>query len=108
MPLLVPSLTIPVNDLATDPQPLTTTPPPGPASTIDEGTYVVGVDIKPGTYRTGGPTRSTCYWFRLKDTSGELSAVIASDGTRGPATVTIKPSDRAFKTSGCMTWIKMD
>ncbi len=57
-------------------------------------------------WRYGRPTRTTCYWFRLRDTSGEGPS-IASDGTRGPATVTIKKSDAAFRTSGCSTWQKV-
>lgn len=75
-----------------------------------EGIYRVGSDIQPGTYRTAGPSPAAfddCYWERSKDTSGELKAVIAKGLVSGPATVTIKPADRAFKSSGCETWIKV-
>ena len=32
------------------------------ASTVGEGTWVVGTDIVPGTYRAAAPVGSSCYW----------------------------------------------
>jgi hypothetical protein len=79
------------------------------ATSLGNGTYVVGVDVKPGAYRTAGPDgNSTCWWYRLKDTSGEVSAQIASGFTEGPATVTIKETDGAFQSQGCQTWTKVN
>ncbi|MDT7589719.1 MAG: hypothetical protein QOE32_7269, partial [Pseudonocardiales bacterium] len=37
-----------------------------------------------------------------------LSSIIASDITQGPTTVTIKPTDGAFHTSGCQPWTKVN
>jgi endonuclease YncB( thermonuclease family) len=83
-----------------------------PAQTISNGTFVVGVDIQPGIYRTSGPDAETsytyCSWSRLKDTTGESASVIASDNGQGPMTVTIKPTDGAFKSEHCTTWTKMN
>ncbi|MDQ0605278.1 hypothetical protein QF037_009623 [Streptomyces canus] len=96
----------------------TPTPTPTPSPTKEEapageipgdGTYVVGEDIKPGTYRTDGPDDSVvsnCYWARLSGTSGEFDEIIANSNTAGPATVTISASDAAFQTTGCKTWKK--
>jgi hypothetical protein len=42
---------------------------------------------------------SLCYWARLRDTSGELSSIIANNNIGGPTTVTIKSIDGAFQTS---------
>ncbi|MDT7664569.1 MAG: hypothetical protein QOD04_4125 [Pseudonocardiales bacterium] len=92
--------------------------PPAPAQsvtavrTIDDGTYVVGVDIEPGNYRTSGPAQDSpikmCSWTRRKDTSGEAQSVIAMNISQGPTTVTIKPSDGAFESRGCNPWTKLN
>ncbi|MCU1653468.1 MAG: putative secreted protein [Pseudonocardia sp.] len=91
--------------------PEVSTPAPVPGQIGGDGTYVVGTDIQAGSYRTTGPARSVipnCYWTRNSDTSGELSSIIASDITQGPTTVTIKPTDGAFHTSGCQPWTKVN
>ncbi|WP_330253172.1 hypothetical protein OG874_00705 [Nocardia sp. NBC_00565] len=77
--------------------------PAGPASTITrDGTYLVGVDILPGTWRaTGG---SGCYWERLSDLTGTLDGIIANELGDGPQFVTILASDRAFHPKRCGTW----
>jgi len=72
-----------------------------------DGTFVVGKEIRPGTYRTDGPEDSVipnCYWARLSGTSGEFDDIITNGNTDGPATVTVSASDKAFLTSGCKTW----
>ncbi|MET9833614.1 hypothetical protein ABZ078_30890 [Streptomyces sp. NPDC006385] len=87
-----------------------TTTPAGPADEIPgDGTYVVGQDIEPGTYRTAGPEETAlpnCYWARLSGTSGEFDEIIANGNTAGPTTVTISAGDEAFQTTGCQTWEK--
>src|SRR5690606_3576068 len=67
-----------------------------------DGTYIVGTDIAPGTWRgTGG---SGCYWGRGSGFSGELGDVSANDfGSSGPV-VTITSADRGFETDGCGSW----
>lgn len=76
-------------------------PPPGPKTTITaDGTYQVGVDILPGTYRsTGG---GDCYWARLRTLA--TNDIIDNDNASGPAVVAILPSDAAFLTKRCGTW----
>ena len=68
-----------------------------------DGTFLVGEDIQPGTYRTDG--EEGCYWARLSDASGELESIIANGNPQGPTTVTISTSDAAFETNGCSGWI---
>jgi hypothetical protein len=74
------------------------------ANTIPgDGTFLVGKDVKPGTYRTTGPkSGSSCYWQRSGDASG--TNIIANDNIAGAAVVEIKSSDVAFKTSRCAAW----
>lgn len=82
--------------------------PSGPASSFDEGSYEVGTDIQPGTYKTTGSNLEglPCYWARYSDTSGEFSGLITNELGNGPMVVTVKPSDAMVQTSGCNTWHK--
>jgi hypothetical protein len=77
--------------------------PTGAFLTFGDGTFTVGTDIQPGTYRTrsGSPG---CYWERLKGFSGTFGDIITNDNTDGPAVVTIAASDKGFQSSGCGTW----
>jgi hypothetical protein len=87
------------------PTPTATATSSAPATTISHGTYLVGTDVMPGTYKTTGAAGiGSCYWARLKDTSGNFNAIIANGISRGPITVTISATDGAFTTSGCKTW----
>lgn len=76
---------------------------------ITAGTYLVGSDIQPGTYKSAGTdgTAGSCYWAREKDTSGVLGSIIANNLASGPSVVTIKPTDGAFETTGCSPWVKI-
>ena len=74
-----------------------------------DGTYVVGSDIKPGTYRSERPQGglvTSCYWARLSGTSGEAKNIIAHNATNGQTTVTIAATDKVFTTTGCKAWKK--
>ncbi len=76
-------------------------PPPAPKTTIDnDGTYVVGTDIVPGTYTSAGPAGdSACYWKRVK--GGDTVDNALSNKSQ---VVQIDPTDTAFKTSHCQPW----
>lgn len=92
----------------TEPTPTATQTPSGPATAIGQGTYVVGSDIVAGTYKTAGPTGDLpCYWARLKNTSGDFSAIITNGNPTGQTTVTISKTDGAFETTGCQQWTKV-
>lgn len=82
-----------------------------PASPIaGDGTYTVPAQMTPGTWQSTGPADSAvpmCYWSRLQTLSGDLSAIKASDLTKGQATVTVAPGDAGFSTSGCSPWTKI-
>lgn len=81
---------------------------PAPGTIPGAGTFMVGSDIEPGTYKTAGPDGFGCYYARLKDTSGDFGSIINNNVSQGPATVTISASDGAFETSGCQTWTKVN
>ena len=70
-----------------------------------DGTYRVGTDIVPGTYRSAGPSpegASDCYWARLS--SLNETHIIDSNISTGPQVVMIQPNDRAFLTHSCQPW----
>lgn len=81
-----------------------TAEPKGPSGSIPgDGVFLVGEDIKPGTYRSNADG-GYCYWARLSGLSGELDDIIANGNPTGPTVVTISSSDEAFETNGCGEW----
>lgn len=78
---------------------------PGPATSFSgEGEYLVGEDIKAGTYKTAGAEDEFgCYWERAKDASGEFGSIIANNNLEGPGRVTLN-SGEYFKTNRCQEW----
>jgi hypothetical protein len=75
------------------------------SSILGDGTFLVGSEIKPGTYHTDSPSSGNCYWEReAGSNTGDIENIIANDNTSGPTTITISSSDYAFKDSGCETW----
>ena len=79
-------------------------PPPGPKTSIESnGTFVVGGDIAPGTYRA--PGQYGCYWARLR--SFDTNDIIDNNVGDGPQVVQILPSDKAFLTRNCGDWHKI-
>lgn len=70
-----------------------------------DGTYQVGTDVQPGTYRTREDSLN-CYYERLKNFTGGLNGILANGNTNAPAIVTIKPTDVGFNSQGCGTWTK--
>jgi hypothetical protein len=82
---------------------------PESKSTMEEGTYEIGVDAKPGRYKTRVPEDSDgCYWERTKDDSGDLDSIIANDNVNPGARASISvKSGEFFKSNGCGTWTKV-
>jgi hypothetical protein len=72
---------------------------------FSDGTFQVGTDIQPGTYRTREGS-SGCYYERLSGFSGEFDDILTNGNTDAPAIITIKPSDVGFTSQGCGTWTK--
>jgi hypothetical protein len=73
-------------------------------TSFGQGTFIVGVDMKPGTYRSS--QGASCYWARLSAFTGTLSAIIANHyGSRDY--VTIKSTDKGFQSQRCGTWTKV-
>lgn len=80
----------------------TTLPPPPPRRIMRrDGTYVVGMDVRPGTYRAA-QAGARCYWARLASFGN--SDIIANGVGPGQQVVTITATDKAFETSSCGVW----
>lgn len=72
--------------------------------TINDGTWVVNDEIKPGIYRAPDPG-GNCYWERLKDFTGGFNSIIANgNAVGGPIVVEIEKSDKGFTSDGCGPW----
>lgn len=78
--------------------------PVGPATSFTDGTFLVGTDVEPGTYKTPGDDLGLgCYWERAADDTGSMDAIIANNYSTGPDRVTVA-SGEVFKTSGGCDW----
>lgn len=73
-------------------------------TSFDEGAYIVGTDIEPGTYRSSGS--SGCYYERLSGFTGGFENLIANGLSDTPTIVTIAPTDAGFQSQRCGTWTK--
>lgn len=91
-------------------KPKPTKKPAAPAAIDGDGQYLVGEDIKAGTYKTAGPQDDDfglgCYWARLKNASGEFDAIITNGNITGQARVTVNKGEY-FETKGCQKWEKV-
>lgn len=83
-----------------------TTPSRGLQTVTTAGSWVVGVQVTPGTYRAENSGLG-CVWQRLSNFSGSFDAVIASGfaSSAGAQLVTIAPADAGFSTTAdCGSW----
>ena len=80
-----------------------------PADPItEEGVYIVGTDIAPGTWRSSGGSGFGCYAARLSGFGGTLDEIISNDlSSEGGLIINIAASDRGFEATGCGTWEKV-
>lgn len=75
------------------------------ANTIKEGTWTVGVDIEPGTYRANSDVLSGCYWGIYR-TGSNGSDIVDNDIVSGGRPSVSLSAGQDFKTSRCGTWSK--
>lgn len=74
---------------------------------IKTGTYLIGYDIQPGTYKgqAGTDFSNSCYWERLRNVAGGFDAILANDNATGQFYVQVLPSDFAIKTACDLEWV---
>lgn len=76
--------------------------PAAPVRTFSDGTWEVGTEVRPGTYRATAV--GTCSWTRLGEPVHALEAVLGSHVGAGPRLLTVGKRDRAIRSSGCGRW----
>ena len=81
--------------------------PTGPRTRFADGIWTVGEDFKAGRYKTTVPADVfSCHWERMRDAKGTSTSTIeeglGKPGTR--VTVTIRATDKLFKSELCGTW----
>lgn len=75
------------------------------ANTISEGTWTVGVDVEPGSYRANENVTSDCYWGIYR-TGSNGSDIIDNDIVTGGRPAVVLSAGQDFKSSRCGTWSK--
>jgi S-layer homology domain len=79
-----------------------------PSGDFGRGTFVIGDEIAPGTWRSTPVNGDSCYWARLSGFGGELADIVANDFTDITSIVQISPSDLGFLSEdGCGAWTKI-
>ena len=76
------------------------------ATSVGDGTHIVGTDIAAGTYRA--PGGNLCSWQRLSGFSGEFDDIIAIGVFETRPIVTIPSSDAGFMSDGCGQWMSLE
>lgn len=77
--------------------------PEQPLTEFSDGSYLVNVDIAPGTYTTdAGDTR--CNWFRTAPFGDRAPDNTGGYSSIGLQTITILPTDSGFHSQNCGTW----
>jgi hypothetical protein len=84
------------------------------------GVFVVGPDIAPGLYRTGGtasaigvwinnlPTPDEmCSWFTYSTADAQKDHVIQSNTSMGPMFANIPVGTKAFESHNCRPWTRV-
>lgn len=75
------------------------------AKTITEGTWTVGVDIQPGTYRASANVSSSCYWGIYR-TGSNGSDIIENDIVNGGRPSVTLSAGQDFTTTRCGSWLR--
>ena len=75
------------------------------ANTIGDGTWTVGTDIEPGTYRASSDVGSSCYWG-IYATGSNGSNILDNDIPGGGRPSVALSAGQDFKSSRCGKWEK--
>jgi hypothetical protein len=75
------------------------------ANSIGEGTWTVGVDIEPGTYRTAEAVTQQCYWGIYRSGSNG-SDIIDNDIVNGGFPTVQLSEGQDFENNRCGTFVK--
>ena len=79
-----------------------------PLRRFSDGSYLVDVNIEPGTYYTSPSRLGSCRWRIANNFTGDATAAIIAGKTNDRWIVTIEPTDVGFFTYGCGIWRKIE
>jgi hypothetical protein len=74
--------------------------------TFGNGVRLVNVEIRPGRYRSVNASTGSCYWARLRNTTG-TNDIIANELGAGPRLLEVLPTDVAIESSRCNAWTEI-
>ncbi len=80
-------------------------PPPGPGTSVEDGVYVVGQDMQPGTYRVTAAVANRCYW-KIAKTGTNGADIIKNDLPAGGFPQVTLTVGQDFSSERCGTWVK--
>lgn len=75
------------------------------ANTIREGTWTVGTDVEPGTYRATSEVTGSCYW-EINRSGSNGADIIDNDIVTGGRPAVSLSAGQDFTTSRCGSWLK--
>jgi hypothetical protein len=77
-------------------------------TSFGDGTFIVGTDVTPGTYKSDGSGAGSakCFWARLSGFGGSLNETTQNNVESNPAMVVIRDTDKGFQSSFCGTWAR--
>lgn len=76
----------------------------GSTSGIGDGSYLVGTEIQPGTWKSSGVEGGLCY----ADTQNEAGDILQQEvAAEGSVIIRITGKAYTFKSSGCVSWKKV-
>jgi hypothetical protein len=93
------------------PAPTAAAAPASPRTSFGDGTWIVGTDIEPGTYRSSGATPGFFEFCSATTRSGASSNSDMIDwvtaNANEPVVIEIGPKVKAFDVSGCEPFVKV-
>jgi hypothetical protein len=72
-----------------------------------DGLFVVGLDIRPGVYRTDGPVKGRSGYYALLASTNTSDIINNHNLAGGPATITVTADVRAVEVSDCQPWHRL-
>lgn len=75
------------------------------AKRFGQGTWTVGTDIEPGTYKTAEALTCSCYWA-ITRTGSNGGDIIENDSVDGGFPMVTLTKGQTFESSRCGDWVK--
>jgi hypothetical protein len=73
---------------------------------VEEGTFIVGTDLLPGTWTATPPNPAACTWARLRNFGGDADATIQAGEVGASHVVVVQDTDAGFTSTGCGRWTR--